>query len=453
VAAADLLARHGMRVVLLDDNIRPGGQYLRGGSRAGGGWDAVKRNASGAIERLQARGVDLRSRAEVIGIEPGFELLVAEAGALTSVRCDQVVLATGARERFMPFSGWTLPGVLSTGAAQILVKQSRILPARRTLVGGAGPFLNAVADDLLRSGGQVAAVVDEAGLGTGLPRPGLVAAQWHKFAQGGAVLARLLAHGTPVLPRTRILAARGDGHLREVVTARVDGAGAVIPGSERTHAAGALAVGFGFSANIDAARLAGCEAVHDEALGGWVVRVGADLETSVPGIHAAGEITAVGGAAKSWTEGRLAAYAVLSCSGRVPGRIARPEMAALRRSRAGQMAFARWFNRRAVFAPGYMAHWFAGLPDDVILCRCESVRLGDVRRAVADGFTTPAGIKTATRCAMGICQGSTCRTLLVEVLAALTGRPRAHIPLPTVRMPLKPVFLGTLAGDAVQSPG
>jgi bacterioferritin-associated ferredoxin len=320
-------------------------------------------------------------------------------------------------------------------------------------VGGAGPFLNAVADDLLRSGGRVAAVVDEAGLGAGLPRPGLVAAQWHKFAHGGAVLARLMACGVPLHPRTRILATHGDDHLREVVTARVDGAGAVIPGSERTHAADALAVGFGFSANIDAARLAGCEAVHDDALGGWVVRVGEDLETSLPGIYAAGEVTGVGGAAKSWTEGRLAAYAVLSRSGRVPGGIARRETVALRRSRAGHMAFARWFNRRAVFAPGYMARWFAGLPDDVTLCRCESVRLGDVRRAVADGFTTPAGVKKATRCAMGICQGSTCRTMLVEVLAALTGRTRAHIPLPNVRMPLKPVFLGTLAGDAVQSPG
>lgn len=451
VAAADLLARHAMRVVLLDDNIRPGGQYLRGARPARRGQDIVKHDAFEAIDRLRAQGVLLRSRAEVIGIEPGFEVLAAEAGELTSVRCDYVVLATGARERFVPFAGWTLPGVLSTGAAQILVKQSGILPARRTLVGGSGPFLNAVAGDLLRSGGQVAAVVDEAGLGTGVPRPGLVAAQWHKFAAGGAALARLLTRGTPVHPRTRILAARGDDHLREVVTARVDGTGTVIPGSERTHAAGALAVGFGFSANIDAARLAGCETVHDDALGGWVVRVGEDLETSVPGIHAAGEITAVGGAAKSWTEGRLAAYAVLSRSGRVPGRIALPEMAALRRSRAGQMAFARWFNRRSAFAPGYMARWFAGLPDDVTLCRCESVRLGDVRRAVADGFTTPAGVKKATRCGMGICQGSTCRTILVEVLAAVTGRPRAHIPLPSVRMPLKPVFLGTLAGDAVQS--
>jgi NAD(P)H-nitrite reductase large subunit len=75
------------------------------------------------------------------------------------------------------------------------------------------------------------------------------------------------------------------------------------------------------------------------------------------------------------------------------------------------------------------------------------VTVGDVRRAVAEGFLTPAGVKKATRCGMGICQGSTCRTILAEVLAALTGRSVARFPLPTVRMPLKPVFLGTLAGS------
>jgi NAD(P)H-nitrite reductase large subunit len=82
----------------------------------------------------------------------------------------------------------------------------------------------------------------------------------------------------------------------------------------------------------------------------------------------------------------------------------------------------------------------------VPVCRCEEVNLGDVRRAVAEGFDTPAAVKKATRCGMGICQGSTCKTILLDVLAALTGKPLSHIPLPSVRMPVKPVYLGTLAG-------
>ena len=167
LAAADRLARCGARVVLLDDNAQPGGQYLRGGRQAGGGWDPLKRRGLDLIDRVASTGVEIRRGAEVLGIEPGFELLAAQGGELSTVRCERVLLATGARERFMPFPGWTLPGVMSTGAAQILIKQSGVLPARQTLVGGAGLFLNAVAGDILKNGGRVSAVVDEAALSTG----------------------------------------------------------------------------------------------------------------------------------------------------------------------------------------------------------------------------------------------------------------------------------------------
>jgi len=446
-AAAELLGRSGMRVVLLDDNPRLGGQYLRGGRRANGGTDPVARRGLATIEALERLGVDVRSGAEVIGIEPAFELLISQRGTLFGVRCERVLLATGARERFVPFSGWTLPGVLSTGAVQILIKQSRVLPARETLVAGAGPFLHAVAGDLLRHGGRVSAVADEAQVLTGLPHPGLLAAQWAKFSAGGMLVARLLAAGVPIRPATRVVAARGNDGLEEVVTAAVDRRGAVVPGTERTYRAGALAVGFGFTPNIEAARLAGCEIVYNASLGGWVVRVGDDLETSVAGIHAAGEITAVGGAAKSWIEGRIAAYGILRRSGRLQPGAMRREIAGLQRTRRGQMAFARWFNARYTFGSEYMARRFGELADDVPLCRCESVTIGAVRRALAEGLTTPAGVKKATRCGMGICQGSTCGPILAEALAALTGSPRSQVPLPSVRMPLKPVALGTLAGS------
>ncbi len=434
--------------MLLDDNAQPGGQYLRGGRAAGGGWDPLKRRGLDLIDRAASIGVEIRRGAEVLGIEPGFELLAAQGGELSTVRCERILLATGARERFMPFPGWTLPGVMSTGAAQILIKQSGILPARQTLVGGAGLFLNAVAGDILKNGGRVSAVVDEAAFSTGLPRPGLVFGAWRKFAEGGAVLARLLASRTPMLARTRIVAARGDDCLREVVTARVDRSGAVVAGTERISRSRGARGGVRVHRQHRGRASRGLRGRSQRGLGGWVVRVDADLETSVAGIYAAGEITAVGGAAKSWTEGRLAADAILRRAGFLkPGEL-QAETTALRRRRNGQMAFARYFNSRHTFGPEYMARWVRGLADEVPLCRCESVTLGAVRRAVAEGFETPAGVKKATRCGMGICQGSTCRTILAEVLAALIGRSVAQVPLPSVRMPLKPVYLGTLAGEA-----
>jgi NADPH-dependent 2,4-dienoyl-CoA reductase/sulfur reductase-like enzyme len=450
-AAAELLAGHGARVLVLDDNLRPGGQYLRDSPQAGSGWtDRIRRHGLKLLDRLALSGVDFRSRVEVLGIENGFELLVADGNCvLFTVNSERILLATGARERFIPFKGWTLPGVMATGAVQILIKQSGILPARETLVAGAGLFLTAVARDIQKSGGSVPAVLDETSFSKRVPPPGILARQFAKFAQGGAMLARLRLGGTSIRNGTRILEARGENGLREVVAARVDKEGTVIPGSETIYPVSCLAVGFGFTANIELAQLAGCGLAFNSELGGWVVKVNENLETSVAGIHAAGEITAIGGAAKSMTEGRLAGLAILERMGLLKSDAMREELSALKKMRQRLMAFARYFNSQYSFTPEYMAGWIRSLPDDVPVCRCEEVNLGDVRRAVAEGFDTPAAVKKATRCGMGICQGSTCKTILLDVLSALTGKPLAHIFLPSVRMPIKPVYLATLAGDGI----
>ena len=448
-AAAEVLSRHGVRVLILDDNLRLGGQYLRGGRRSGGSWrDGARRRGLSLIEHLPQSSLEIASCAEVLGIEAGFELLVAQGnGELSTVKCERILLATGARERFIPFKGWTLPGVLATGAAQILIKQSGILPASEMLVGGAGLFLTTVARDIQKSGGRVPAVLNETYFFQQMPPPGLLVRQFAKFAQGGAMLARLRLAGTDVRNGIRILAARGDECLREVVVVRLDKKGNVMPGSESVYPANSLAAGFGFTANVELAQLVGCGLAFNSQLGGWVVKVNEDLETSVEGIYAAGEITAIGGAAKSLIEGRIAGLSILNGMGLKKSRELSAETSALKQARRRQMAFARYFNSQYTFPPEYMAGWIRSLPDDVPVCRCEEVNLGDMRRAVTEGFETPAGMKKATRCGMGICQGSTCKTILLDVLAALTGKALAQIRSPSVRMPVKPIYLGTLAGE------
>jgi D-hydroxyproline dehydrogenase subunit alpha len=448
-AAADVLGRHGARVLVLDDNLRLGGQYLRGGRGSGVGWaDMVRRRGLKMLDRLPREAVEVKNRVEVLGIEQGFELLAADGnGGIFTVEAKHVLLATGARERFLPFNGWTLPGVLAAGAVQVLIKQSGILPARNTLLAGAGLFLTAVAGDIVKSGGRVPAVLDEAPFSRRIPPPFLLAGQFLKFAQGGMLLARLLSARACVRYSTRIIEAKGDGRVRELTVARVDRWGAVVSGSEAVFPASCVAVGFGFTANTELAQLAGCRMFFDSALGGWVVEVNEELETSVAGIYAAGEIAGIGGAAKSLTEGRLAGHSILRRMGVRHASGLKPKVEPLRRTRRRHLAFARYFNAQHTFEPSWMHRWISGLSDDLVICRCEDVRLGDVRRAVAAGFDAPAGLKKATRCGMGVCQGSTCKMILLEVLGALTGKPIARIPLPSVRMPVKPVTLGALAGE------
>jgi NADPH-dependent 2,4-dienoyl-CoA reductase/sulfur reductase-like enzyme len=446
-AAARVLGARGVRVLVFDDNPRPGGQYLRGGSGVRTAWaDGTRRRGLRLLDRLARAQPAVRSRTEILGIEPGLELLACagEAGVYT-VRPEVLLLATGARERFVPFKGWTLPGVLATGAVQILIKQSGILPARETLVAGAGLFPTAVAGDIVVSGGRVPAVFDEMPLSRRIPHPALVSGHLPKLLQGAALFGRLLFSGTALRTGTRVVEARGGDGLHAVVTARVDRSGALIAGSEQTHAARCLAIGQGFVANTELAQLAGCDLVHNAGLGGWVVRVNEDLQTSVAGVFAAGEVTAVGGAEKSLTEGLLAGHAILTHMGLLKPDEEAGEIAALKRARRRQLTFARWFNAQYHASPERLAALYGGLADEVPVCRCEQVSLGELRRAVAEGFTTPAGAKKASRCGMGICQGSTCKTILLDALTALTGRPPSLIPPPSVRIPVKPVTLGALA--------
>ncbi|MEJ5357896.1 MAG: FAD/NAD(P)-binding oxidoreductase [Desulfobacterales bacterium] len=445
-ACAATLSQAGIRALLIDEHDRLGGPTLRGEAAAASPFARASREAKGAIRSLGGGAGAVLRRWALIGLEPGFRLLAAsEEEGLREIACRRLVIATGARERFFPFPGWTLPGVISTGAVQLLIKQG-VLPAADFVVGGTGPFLVAAAGDILRRGGRVRALADEARLADRLPPPGLLLTQGAKLIDGLVHSLRLLLSGSRIAHRTRLLEARGGERLREVVTARVDENGRVLSGSERTLPAEMLAIGFGFAANIEPAQLAGCPLFFAEDLGGWLVQVDESLRTGVAGIYAAGEVTGVGGAEKSFLEGRLAGLTILEEMGRLDA-AGRSEVSRLKRKRKALLAFARWFNRQARFTPEYRANRVGSLPDDLTICRCEEVRLGDIRRALAAGCRTPAGIKKATRCGMGLCQGSTCKGILEEVVSALAGFPPGAFPPPSVRTPLRPVDLGRLGGD------
>lgn len=142
LAAADILSRHGLSILVIDDNTHIGGQLLRNPPRAGSGCkrfepDRLKRQGARLSARLQKGNIQVLKGAQALGIYPERILLLQDSrGYVSEYRADTLILGTGARERQLPFKGWTLPGVMSTGAAQILMKSSGILPGRKTLIGG-----------------------------------------------------------------------------------------------------------------------------------------------------------------------------------------------------------------------------------------------------------------------------------------------------------------------------
>jgi thioredoxin reductase len=446
LAAATTAADHGCATVLLDGAGGPGGQYWRSApGTAGPGTDPTTDRAgpgrvlAGLLADLDR--VDVRTRHEVWSIqaEPaGFVVRAQVDVAEIASRARTLVLAPGAHDRQLPFPGWDLPGVVAAGGLQALAKEHGVLPGRRVVVAGTGPFLLPVAGAVIARGGTVVAVA-EAGDGTGWLRdPAVLVGTPGRVRDAVAYAAVLARHGAPFLRRTGVVEAVGDDcGVTAAVLARLDGAGRPDGGSRHTVDCDVVATGWGFTPRLDLPLGLGC-ATRADLDGSLVVAVTARQETSVPGCFAAGEATGVGGAELAVVEGRLAGLAAAIRLGNAPSD---PPPARLLRRRRSLRRFAALMHAAHPVPPG----WPAWLDERTTMCRCEEVSVADVDEAVTDlGVTDPRTVKLLTRCGMGWCQGRICGEPLARLVAARTSTP--YDPMSMATRPVAvPLTLGALA--------
>ncbi len=446
MAAAVAARRAGASVVLIDEYAAPGGQIWR---RPFDETDTVAppslpAAARDACRALAASGATVLTDTAVWAApEPGLLLLTqlgrppgaAPAGGESAVlaapardgaraahpvapgrvRARAIVLATGAYDRPLAFPGWTLPGVMTAGAAQALAKGQGVLPGRRVLLAGAGPFLLPVATALAELGAELVAVVEATRRREWLraaPRMAAYPDRLRDYARYRLRVPRIVwGH---VLVR-----ADGDERVRSATIAAAGLDWAPI-GAERTFAVDAVCTAYGFLPSLELARALGCD------LRGDAVAHDADMGTSVPGVYVAGEAAGIGGADLAQLEGELAGRAAAEHAGARPGQDTR---AALRRSRARAAGFASVISDLFEPRPGLAA---LATPD-TILCRCEDVTAGEVDAAEASSL---AALKITTRCGQGPCQGRVCERLV----AARLKEPERF----SARAPIRPISLGAL---------
>ncbi len=418
LAAATSAARAGASVALLDAADRPGGQYWRNAEAAGRAHlHHDRRQFLELLSSAEAEGVVHMSRHHVqtayaeadawalrcaIGSEPrtGTERVI--------VRGQRLVVATGAYDRQLPFPGWDLPGVLTVGGVQALLKQHGVLAGHRLVVAGTGPFLLPVADGLLRSGASVAEVV-EASSPIGFARhPRAVLGAWDKLREAASYLGRLVVTRTPYRRRSAVVRALGGERLESVEVARLDRTGGPVPGSVRRVPCDVLAVGWGFTPQLELHLQLRC-AVSVGSDGSLVVKVDDEGRTSVPGVWAAGESTGVGGAELAVVEGDIAGRAAAGT----------PVPSALVARRTALRRFADAMHAVHPIPPLLLDR----LPDDTLVCRCEEVSAGVVREAVNEwGATNARTVKLLTRSGMGWCQGRVCGYATAGLTARACGR-------------------------------
>ncbi|WP_086866207.1 FAD/NAD(P)-dependent oxidoreductase [Streptomyces viridochromogenes] len=442
LAAALAAAARGVRVTLLDAAPQAGGQFHRRPAEALGArrpqalhhaWSTAERLREGLKAHVRAGTVRHLTEHHVWCAEPGpgtgftvHALRGPEQREPAEVCADALVLATGGYEKVLPLPGWTLPGVVTAGGAQAMLKGTLAVSGGTAVVAGTGPLLLPVAAGLAAAGVTVAALVESAAPKALMRRAPVWAAHPAKLAEGAGYAAALLRHRVPVLTRHTVVEAHGTGRLEAVTVAALDAGGHVRPGTARRVPCATLAIGHGMLPQTDLADTLGCR------LDGLAVHVDTEQRTDVPGVWAAGEATGIGGAGLSLAEGHIAGR---SAAARLQG--TRPDPAAwarAARARDRGRAFAAGLD--TVYAPP--AHWTEQVTDDTTVCRCEEVTAGAVREAVADlGAGDVRTAKLLTRAGMGWCQGRMC----APAVAGLAGCALT----PSHRPFARPVPLGVLA--------
>ncbi len=437
LAAAVAAREAGADVVVADERPSPGGRYDKQPATdpERRRTDAQARAGAALIARARDLGVEILGGTAVWGAErrPDGTLAVAAlrdgAGLTFSPRV--LVAATGAYERAPILPGWTLPGVMTAGALQTMLRADGAVPRGRVLVAGNGPLNLQVAVEALRRGATVVGVVEAAPA----PRPAaglaLLSADSRLAATGLAVLARLRAAGVPVHWGCRVVAVAGEGGAERVRIARVDGAGMAFE-----VAADLVAMGEGFAPSDELPRLLGCRHAPD-GRGGLRALRDADGRGTVPDVFVAGEAGRFGGARVAEAEGTIAGRA----AARDLGFAVRGTGAALRRSLVRHERFQAALWRLFAAPPAALARADVA----TIVCRCEALTFGRLREAVSrHAVADLPTLKRLTRAGMGRCQGRYCASALATLLDAPAGDDRAGF---APQMPLRPVPLAALAAE------
>lgn len=442
MAAAVTARRHGLDVLVVDEQPSPGGQIWRNietttGTPRARLLGAAYAEGAAAVARFRASGAAYEPCTQVWQIEPGPRAYMSHDGLAMLVEARCLLLATGAQERPAPFPGWTLPGVMTVGAAQILLKSSGQIPDAPVWIAGNGPLPLLYAAQLLKAGGRIAGFLDTTPpqrraaasgkfLAAALAAPG-------DIAKGLAWLAALRRAGVTVTRHVTDIEALGEQAIERLRYRSASSADITVPAS-------LLLVHEGIVPTIHPTLALGCTHRWDVAQACFAPQLDEWGETSQPGVFVAGDGAGIGGAVAAGLRGAITAVGIATRLGHLPEMqgmaAARPLRTRLRRALASRPFLdALYGPRHAILVP----------EDRTLACRCEEVTATEIRAQVAHGRPGPNQVKAFTRAGMGPCQGRQCAYTVASILAEAEGRAIPDLGLYRARPPFKPLTIGELA--------
>ncbi|MCG8686240.1 MAG: FAD-dependent oxidoreductase [Desulfobacterales bacterium] len=447
MAAAVKAAQHNFKVILMEEMSSLGGKVLRNEAHENSKSPAnpievkTRQKLFQAIEENKEK-IKILTNTEVWSVtdQKVVQFHCKSQGAFKTgtVRGKKLIVAVGATDKIIPFSGWHLPGVFTIGGLNTFVQRG-IVPGKNILVAGTGPLQIALAYHLVNAGARVKAIADVSTFketfhsALGILRNGGLG----KLMLGLRYLFKIKGSKIPTHYSYIVKKAIGTDRVEGAEIVKVDKSWRPIPGTEKTIGVDTIATGFNLAPQTEITRMAGCNHTYNDQFGYWMVDRNEKMETSVDGIFVAGDGADIKGYDAAIDEGRTAAIAACEQLGAKPLN----NMASLQKKMKNHRGIGSEMSSAAKIRPGI----FEVLTDDTIICRCEEIRYKDIKSAVKQGARDVNDIKRRTRLGMGHCQGRFCGQVVNELIRQVSGEQVERKTL-TVRPPLKPVPLKAIVG-------
>lgn len=439
MAAAIEACQLDLDVVVIDDQADPGGQIWRSVETASQTDDLLGLSyveGRTVAEKFRESGARFLPSAKLVQIEPGYRAFVMANGEAQIVEADTVILATGAQERPNPFPGWTLPGVMTVGAAQLLLKSAGQIPSVPVWIAGSGPLPLLYAVQLIRAGGRIAGYLDTTPVGqwrTAIRHFPQALRATEYLIKGLTWIAALRGSSVRRLKGVSDIEAHGEGRIESLQYRKRNG-------RIETNSAQLLLVHEGVVPNIHQPLSLNCEVLWDSAQDCFSPKVDSWGESSQSSLFIVGDGAGIAGAKAAIFRGKLAAIRIACKLGLIGNDKACARSGPIRRKLSHEMAARPFLDalfrpRKRVFLPA----------DDTIVCRCEAITAKVIRETSKVGLPGPNQIKAATRAGMGPCQGRQCGYTVARIIADIQDRAPSDVGYFHVRPPLKPVTLGELA--------
>lgn len=444
MSAATAAKKHGLNVMLVDDQASPGGQIYRNieantESGAAKNLGADYQCGLSIVRAFRASRATYMPYTTVWQVNPNGDAYISTKGVSTKITAKYIVLATGSMERPAPVKGWTLPGVMTVGSAQIMQKTANAYPGKNVWIAGCGPLAIYYAYSLISQGHQIAGFLE-----TTVGKNRLAARRhWvgalrgiHYLIKGLGYLARLKLSGVRHVGGVESIEILGSGRAEKVRWMRA--------GKWHEADADGVLLHEGVVPHTQLAIATGCQHEWNTTQGCYQPSASEFGQSSLDQILVAGDCRGIGGAKVAAIQGSLVGTEVAGRLGALSSQACAEQLRVLRQHMSREIAVRPFLD--VLYAPRAA---ISKPPDTSVICRCEVVTAGAVRQAVRNGCQTVDGVKSLLRCGMGPCQGRMCGLSVAKLVADERQVGPEVVGPYRIRPPIKPISLGELAGLAV----